>query len=173
MRRDAQMRRRRFGFATPTACLRKYNLEDQSMWKLTTIALATSALALGACAHSYRDATEAEHEAALSRAERDYHQAKRDCDAYSGNAEDVCKAEAKAQRAKDEAAADARYKDTPKAQYDQRMAAAEADYSVARERCDELAGDSKEVCVKEAKARLAKAKADASAGYEVGGRSDY
>jgi hypothetical protein len=143
------------------------------MWKLTTIALATSALAMGACAHSYHDAAQAEREAALSRAERDYQQAMARCEAYSGNAEDVCEAEAKAQRAKDEASAKAEYKDTPKADYDERIAAAEADYSVARERCDELAGDSKEVCVKEAKATLARAKADANADYRNGVGSNY
>ena len=37
----------------------------------------------------------------------------------------------------------------------------EATYDVAKEKCDELSGNSKDVCVKEANAALVKAKADA------------
>jgi len=122
------------------------------------------ALALGACA-SDRHASKAEYDAALSRAERDYHEAKAKCDSYSGNAEDICVAEAKAQRDKAEADAKAMYKGTPKARYDERIASAESDYKVARQRCDVLAGDSKDVCVKEAEAALARAKADAKTAY--------
>jgi len=136
------------------------------MSKLTSISLAIGALAVGACAHS---ATKAEYDAAMSRAERDYHEAKEKCEAYSGNARDICKADAKAQRAKNEADAKAAYEGTSKARYDQRVASAEADYKAARQRCDDLAGDNKDVCIKEAEAALARAKADAKMAY----RSTY
>jgi len=43
------------------------------------------------------------------------------------------------------------------------MAQAEADYSVAREKCDDQAGNAKDVCVKEAKAARVGAEADAEA----------
>lgn len=49
------------------------------------------------------------------------------------------------------------YKPTVKTHYDARIAKAEADYDVARERCDDLAGNKKDVCVKEAKAASGKA----------------
>ena len=55
------------------------------------------------------------------------------------------------------------YKGTPKATYDAKVDMAEADYNVAKERCDDQAGDAKDACVKEAKATMAKAKADAKA----------
>ena len=42
-----------------------------------------------------------------------------------------------------------------------RIARTEADYAVAKERCDDQAGDAKEVCLKEAKAAEAAAKANA------------
>jgi len=132
------------------------------MSKLSSICIALGTLALGACAHN---ANKAEYDAALSRADRDYHEAIAKCDGYSGNAQDICEAEAKAQRAKSEADAKAAYKGTSKAHYDQRVAAAEADYKVARQRCDDLAGDNKDVCIKDAEAALARAKADAKTAY--------
>jgi len=59
------------------------------------------------------------------------------------------------------AEADAAYKGTPKAREAARIAHADADYSVAKEKCDDLSGNQKDVCVKEAKAAYTKAKADA------------
>ena len=45
---------------------------------------------------------------------------------------------------------------------------AESAYAVAKERCDDLAGNAKDVCVKEAKAVETKALADAKMGQEIG-----
>ena len=42
-----------------------------------------------------------------------------------------------------------------------RVAKADADYDVAKEKCDDLKGNDKDVCVKQAKAAHTKAKADA------------
>src|SRR4029077_14540301 len=42
-----------------------------------------------------------------------------------------------------------------------RVARAEATYEVAKEKCDDLSGNAKDVCMKEAKAAQVKAKADA------------
>ena len=44
---------------------------------------------------------------------------------------------------------------------------AEADYDVAKQRCDAKTGNEKDVCVKEAKAAQVKAKADAKAGEKT------
>ena len=57
--------------------------------------------------------------------------------------------------------AEAAYKGTPKVQEEVRVAQAEATYRVAKEKCDDLAGNAKDVCVKEAHAAFVKAKADA------------
>lgn len=149
----------RGGQSTPTG--------DQDMPRLIPIAAAMGALMLGACAHTDRGTTKEEYRADVSRAERDYKQAKERCDeAYSGNAEDICKAEAKADRAQAEASANAAYRGTPKARYNERLAAAEADYKVAKERCDDLAGDDKDVCLKDAKAVFARERADARTEYK-------
>jgi hypothetical protein len=84
------------------------------------------------------------------------------CSPLSGNAKDICAAEAKGKYnvARSEAEA-ASYKHTAKARENARVAHAQATYNVAIEKCDDLAGNSKDVCVKEAKAEFVKGKANA------------
>jgi hypothetical protein len=50
-----------------------------------------------------------------------------------------------------------------KARYEAAVEQAEADYKAAKAKCDELKGNDKDVCMKEAKAAEKKAKADAKA----------
>ena len=83
------------------------------------------------------------------------------CSSLSGNAKDICVAQAKGKDDVAKAEAEAAYANTPKAREDARVAHAQASYSVAVERCDDLAGNRKDVCVQEAKAELVKGKADA------------
>jgi hypothetical protein len=83
------------------------------------------------------------------------------CSSKSGNAKDICLAEANGKEKVAKANAEAAYKATPKAREDARVARAEATHAVAKEKCDDLSGNGKDVCVKEADAALVKAKADA------------
>jgi len=83
------------------------------------------------------------------------------CSTLSGNAKDICMAEAKGKDSVAKAEAEAGYKNTPKAREGARVAHAQATYDVSVEKCDDLAGNAKDVCVKEAKAALVRAKADA------------
>ena len=83
------------------------------------------------------------------------------CASRSGNAKDICLAEANGKEKVAKANAEAAYKATPKAREDARVARAEATHGVAKEKCDDLSGNAKDVCVKEADAALVKAKADA------------
>ena len=89
------------------------------------------------------------------------------CKSFSGNARDVCMAEAKARQKIAKADAEADYEGTVKARTAARIARADAEYSVAKEKCDDLAGNGKDVCVKEAKAAMVSAKADAKADRKV------
>lgn len=93
----------------------------------------------------------------------DYKSAKAACDSMSGNPKDICIAEGKAKEKIAKAELEANYKPTLKTRYQANVAKAEADYAVAKERCDDLAGNAKDVCVKEAKAAMTTAKADAKA----------
>jgi hypothetical protein len=83
------------------------------------------------------------------------------CSTRSGNAKDICVAEAKGKQESAKADAEAAYENTPKAREAARVAHAQATYGVAIEKCDDLAGNPKDVCVKEAKAALVTGKADA------------
>jgi hypothetical protein len=83
------------------------------------------------------------------------------CSSLSGNAKDICLAQAKGKDNVAKAEADAAYENTAKARETARVAHAQANYDVSKERCDDLAGNRKDVCVKEAKSELVKGKASA------------
>ena len=83
------------------------------------------------------------------------------CNSLTGNAKDICVEDAKGKEKIAKAEADAAYKNTPKSREAARVAHADATYTVAKEKCDDLTGNAKDVCVKEAKAAHVKALADA------------
>jgi len=101
------------------------------------------------------------YDAAVKSAETQYKMDKDACSSRGGNAKDICLAEASGREKIAKADAEAGYKGTPKAREDSRVARAEATYNVAKQKCNELSGNSKDVCVKEANATMVKAKADA------------
>jgi hypothetical protein len=122
------------------------------------VAIGAFAFAAGAQAAGDKDA----YNQAKASAKATYEAAKAKCDALKDNAKDICIAEAKAARTRTEVDAEAVYKGTPKAREHAIHEIAEADYKVAKERCDDKAGNDKDVCVKVAKAALTKAKAKAA-----------
>lgn len=83
------------------------------------------------------------------------------CAPLSGNAKDICVAGADGNRDSAKADAEAAYENSPKAREKARVAHAQANYNVAIEKCDNLAGNLKDVCVKEAKASFVKGKSEA------------
>lgn len=91
----------------------------------------------------------------------DYKAAKAACSSLSGNAKDICIVDAKGKEKVSKAELDERYQPSVKTQYEVRVAKAEATYALEKEKCDDLAGNPKDVCVKEAKAAEVAAKADA------------
>jgi hypothetical protein len=127
--------------------------------KMTSLAVA---MALGLSANAYagllsKDEIKREND----RISAEFKTQKQSCDSRSGNAKDICMAEAKGNEKVAKAELDARDKGTPKARQDALAARADANYEVAKERCDDLAGNTKDVCLKDAKATLVKATADA------------
>ncbi|HTD89176.1 MAG TPA: hypothetical protein VK663_00815, partial [Burkholderiales bacterium] len=75
----------------------------------------------------------------------EFKSAKMACDSRSGNAKDICMAEAKGNEKVAKVELEARDKGTAKARQDVLIAKAEANYDVAKERCDDLAGNPKDV----------------------------
>ena len=125
------------------------------------VALCVATLAFSVGAQAAGD--KAAYDQAKSSAKVTYQSSKKACDSQSGNAKDICVAEAKAARTKTDVDAEAVYKDTPKAREHAVHEIAEANYKVAKERCDDMKGNDKDVCVKEAKAVMVKAMADSKA----------
>jgi len=91
----------------------------------------------------------------IAKADATYAVAKEMCDDKSGNAKDVCVSEAKAAHTK--ALTDARLTEkVGEARKDAAQDKNDADYKVATEKCESLAGDAKASCVSAAKARFNK-----------------
>ena len=127
--------------------------------KLTVALFAAAGLCIGGV--SAQTMSKDARDQAIKNAEAQYKTDKAACDALKGNAKDICMEEAKGKEKVAKADAAAAYENTPKARENLRLARADATYEVAKEKCDDLAGNAKDVCVKEAKATYVKAKADA------------
>lgn len=108
------------------------------------------------------------HKAALQRIDDSYESDKQQCKALKANSKDICIAEAQARRKIAKADAKADYAGTVKAHTAARVARADAEYLIAKEKCDDLAGNGKDVCLKEAKAARVSARADAKADRKAG-----
>jgi hypothetical protein len=94
------------------------------------------------------------------RIEAEYKAAKERCDTMQGNAKDVCQKEAKGKETVAKAELDNKMKPSAANQRKVQEAKAEADYDVAKERCEDQKGNDKDVCEKDAKAAYERAKAD-------------
>lgn len=108
-----------------------------------------------------------EYKAGKDRIEAAYKADKEACKSMSGNAKDICMKEAEGKEKT--ARAELEYSYTGKAADQNKIAVAKADagYEVAKEKCDDLAGNAKDVCVKDAKAVHTKGIADAKMADKV------
>jgi hypothetical protein len=114
-----------------------------------------------------KDEAKATYKAAKDHADAEYKTARAKCDSLKDNDKDVCVKEAKANRDKEKAEAKFQYKHTLGSLTSGRKKAANADYDVAKEKCEALKGNDKDVCIKEAKANKVAAKADAKTENKV------
>jgi hypothetical protein len=92
---------------------------------------------------------------------------KQACDSLSGNRKDICTEEAKGKEAVAKADLDYRRTGAEKDRLTVEKARATAAYDVAKERCDDLAGNAKDVCLKQAKADEVRAMANIKQTSEV------
>jgi chromosome segregation ATPase len=110
--------------------------------RLTLIAAAIAALALGTNAQAVdTKQIDQQHKAELAK-----------CKDLKGNAKDVCKKEADGHKKVAKAEAELKEQDTPKNRLKVEEAKADAQYDVAKEKCDDQKGDAKSACKKAAKA---------------------
>lgn len=105
--------------------------------------------------------SQSEFKSTKDRIATDYKGEKVACRSLSGNAKDICIVEAKGKEKIARAELDAKYAPSVKTHYEVRITRAESGYALAREKCDDLAGNTKDVCVKEAQSAQVAEKADA------------
>lgn len=130
-----------------------------NQFKLTTVAAAFGlALSTGAIAAVM---SQADYKATKADIAATLKSDKSSCAKMSGNARDVCTVESKGRASVAQAELEANYSPTDKHWYTARVAKADAAYAVAKEKCDDFAGNAKDVCRKEATAAHVRAKADA------------
>lgn len=137
-------------------------------------AIITAALAMAFGAGTASAAGEAmsrqDYKAQQERIEADYKAAKEQCDGMKDNARDVCMAQAKGKHEVVKAQLEARRDPGPGRDAEVRKKQAEADYDVAREKCDDLQRDAKDACRKDAKATYEHAKRQAKVAQAAGDR---
>lgn len=138
--------------------------------KINAIALAISlAFSTGAMADTL---SKHDYQAGKNEITAKYKLAKSACSSLSGNANDICEAAAKGNEKTARAELENSYKPSSENRYKAHVAKAEAEYAVANERCDDKAGNAKDICVKEAKAVETGAKADAKAQMKTWNAND-
>jgi osmotically-inducible protein OsmY len=140
------------------------NTRDKTMKTLIATLLATAAGASFAAAPTaalnhdpatYRNLTQ--------KAETEYRAAAAKCDAKSGNDKDICMAEARLARTRTEADALSRYNNTAAGRARAHTNVADAEYDLAKARCDARSGADKDSCMDNAKSVHTAAVADAKA----------
>ena len=132
--------------------------------------LFTVALLASAMLPTYATAatmSKADYSAAQTRISADYKADQKLCTSLKANAKDICSIQAKGKQKV--ALAEVEFGYTGKAADGNklRVVTAEAAYAVAKEKCDDLAGNDKDVCQKQAKADETQALAAAKLGKQV------
>ena len=105
------------------------------------------------------------------RIEAAYKADKAKCDAMKGNEKDVCQKEAKGKEKVAKAELDARASPSEHNQRKVLQAKADAQYDVAKEKCDGMKGNEKDACQKDAKAEHERAQAELKRSASTGSSS--
>jgi hypothetical protein len=138
------------------------------MNKLSALKTALATAALLALPVSQAMAmTHSDYEAGKSRISADYKVDRAACDSLQHNDKDVCVEQAKGKEKVAKAELEHDYSGKESDWVKVLKTRAETTYSVAKEKCDDLKGNDKDVCVKEAKAAKVSAMADAKAGKKI------
>ena len=126
---------------------------------LIMIAIASTCLIAGQAGAMTQD----EYKVAKEKIEADYKVDKASCDSLKGNANDVCEKEAKGKENVAKAELEQQYKPSDRNSRNVKEEKVKAAYEVAKEKCDDMRGESKSACEKQAKADEARGKAEVGA----------
>ena len=126
----------------------------------TKLLLLTIAMS-GIFASNAQALTAAEYKTQKNYIAADYKTNWEKCSVLKGHAKNLCAAEAKGAEKVAKAELEAQYKPSVKNDLGVSVAKADTTYAIAKEKCDALSGNDKNVCMKDAEAAHAKAKQDA------------
>lgn len=132
------------------------------MAKHTLSAFAAALLILAGTSAISASLTQDEYTAHKTAISDQYKATRAACKTSSGNAKDICIEKAKGQKKIATAELEADYQPSDKHRFEVRIAKADATYAVAKEKCDDAAGNVKDVCLKEATSAQVTAKANAT-----------
>jgi hypothetical protein len=138
-------------------------MNKQLTFKLSLVMAGLLALPLAQAS----SVNKADYNTAKTRISADYKAEHSACASQTANARDICIEEAGAKQKVARAELEYGYSGKPVDQ-NRVKAKAESAYAVAKEKCDDQAGNAKDVCVMEAKAIEVKALADAKMGQQIG-----
>jgi hypothetical protein len=127
----------------------------------TLSVLATTLLLAFSMGASAAPLSKVDYQAGKANAKAQLKADKISCDAKTANAKDICIEEAKGRESIALAELEASYAPSAKHSYAVHTARADADFAVAKEKCDDLAGNPKDVCRTEAKSAHTAALAEA------------
>ena len=113
----------------------------------------------------------ASYRAVTQKAAAEYKAAAAKCGSMSGNDKDVCMAEARLMRTRTEANALSRYNNTPASREKARANLADAEYDLAKTKCDAKSGADKDDCMNNARSVHTAALADAKSAATATGAS--
>jgi hypothetical protein len=123
---------------------------------LIMIAIASTCLVAGQAGAMTQD----EYKVAKEKIEADYKVDKASCDSLKANAKDVCDKEAKGKEDVAKAELEQQFKPSDRNARNVKEEKIKAAYEVAKEKCDDMKGDSRSACEKQAKADEAQGKAE-------------
>ena len=120
------------------------------MFKTFLISIATALLALNACTTD--SLGDAKYKAAVARAHQDHMLALRDCETFDGDAKSLCRTEAGVAQSKTVATAKAENLGTADALTQAERDNVNADWSLAKEKCNKFGGEAKSECLSKSRA---------------------
>jgi hypothetical protein len=112
--------------------------------------------------------SKAEYKAQKDRVEADYKAAKEQCKPLKGNAQDICTVQARGNYKVAKAELEAQHEPSPRHDAKVKTEKADAAYQLAKEKCDDLSGNAKDVCSRDAKAAFVGAKGDPKVSHTAG-----
>lgn len=134
---------------------------------LATILVTAAGMALTNGAFAATGMAKAEYNATKEKASADYKISREKCNALTGNSKEVCAAEAHAAQTRTTGEAKALYENTPAVIAGVRKDIAAADYGVAKAKCDSKTGNTKDICMTEAKSAKVATVEDAIADKKI------